>query len=123
MGSTGVISLGDNSELATIPAPGSSQVPFACDGGGNVFEAAVGGRKVVVTRVSASGAISTVSGALTPGVANGINGPVSTYSNPGVVALLPDGQGSAWIVSEVGTQASTTSAAAYPSLAHVVFAP
>lgn len=121
MGSTGVISLDDNSQLATIPAPGTTKVPFACDRG-NVFEATVGGGKVIVTRISPSGGISTRSDSLIPIVVHGFVGPVSTYVDPSVVALLPDGQGSAWLVSEVGTQTqSTSAAAAYPSLAHVVF--
>ncbi len=122
LSSTGLISVGASSPLATIPAPQSTQVPFACDDNGNVFEATVGSGIATVIRVSSTGVVATATDPLIQRTANGIGGPVATYSNPGVVALIPDGQGSAWLVSEVGTQASTKTASAYPSLAHVVFA-
>jgi hypothetical protein len=123
LSSTGAISIGVNNHVAMLAALRGSRVPFACDGNGNVFEAAVGGGQVVVSRVSASGAVSVVNAPLVPGVVNGLNGPLNTYANPGIVALLSDGQSGAWLVSEVGAQASTRATAIYPSLAHVVYPP
>jgi hypothetical protein len=123
LAATGTISVDGTGDLATVPAPRSTQVPFACDTAGGVFEVTVGGGKAVVSRLSPSGVIATVSAPLIPGVANGLNGPVSTFADPGVVALLPDNQGNVWLVSEAGTQVveSRNVAAAYPSLAHAVF--
>jgi hypothetical protein len=119
--SSGAVSLDGNIALATILTPLTTQVPFACDSGNNVFEATVGGGKVTIVRVSQSGGIAAVSDALIPVVVHGLTGPVSSFANPRVVAVMPDLQGGAWVVCEAGTNSSTNAGSAYPSLAHVRF--
>jgi len=90
-----------------------SNVPFACDPSGNVFTVIVAKGSATVYRLSATGSRSTVQLPLIPGEVHGIGGVVSSWGDPVLVDLLPDGDGGVWLVSESGTQ---TVEGAYPGV-------
>ncbi len=100
-----------------------SNVPFACDPAGDAFTATVANGRVTVDRLSAAGVLSVTTLPLTQtGGIHGFGG-TSPYHwlDPRIVALLPDGAGGAWLVSEVGTQTIEELTSAYPSMLHVGF--
>jgi len=119
--SNGSLASDDNTIMATIPAPLTTQVPFTCDPGDNLFEAIVGGGTISVLRLSQSRVLEARTDALIPIVVHGLGGPVNTYANPGVVALMPDLAGGVWVISEAGINTSTNAGSAYPTLAHAKF--
>lgn len=124
LSSSGVVSLarsGATNGVGAVAAPSPGQVPFACDAQGNVFEAVESSGKVVVTRLSATGTVSTASGSLVSITVHGVAGTAPAYADPGLSALLPDGSGGAWLASQIGTSSAVPSPLPYPSLAHVRF--
>ena len=119
---SGAVSGSDGSVVATVPAPLSTRVPFACDSLDNVFEAVVGSGELVVARVTPSSSTSLLTDALIPVTVQGLGGPVHTFADPSVAALMPDGLGGVWVVSESGTNASPHAGSPlYPTLAHASF--
>lgn len=101
-----------------------SNVPFACDSSGNVFTLIEAKGSVTVYRLSATGSLSSVQLLLIPVQVHTIGAAVSTWGDPRLVKLLPDGKGGVWLVSELGTQTvegAFPGEPAYPSLWHASF--
>jgi hypothetical protein len=101
-----------------------SNVPFACDPTGNVFATTDAKGSVTIDRLSSAGVLSSTQLPLIPGVVEGIGGVrENSWADPRLVALMPDGSGGVWLVSEAGTQTIEELPSSYPSLEHVAFSP
>jgi hypothetical protein len=106
-GAWGLLSHGDSTgltKLADLSRLGA-YLPMTTDLEGSFFQSEVADGELVVTRVTAGGAISSVRTTL-PG-------------DPGIVALLPDQSGGVWLVSYNGTVPGSAATPSWPSLQHV----
>jgi len=113
-------------QLGNLVPMARSNVPFGCDPQGNVFAITVADGLVNVGRLSPTGSLSTMRLALTQtGPIQGLSGAVSPYQwvDPRLVAVLPDGDGGVWLVSESGTQSVEDLQPGYPSLWRATFPP
>jgi hypothetical protein len=90
----GDITLPDSSttplgQVSALP----TNVPFTCDPSGNVFTLFVAKGSATVYRLSATGSLSTAQLPLIPVEVQSIGGVVSSWGDPRLVKLLPDGNG------------------------------